>query len=234
MDTVDERNESMDTKIERRSLSLDENNETDLLQVETRSETIEVNGEKRDVKREWIVGYAARFGVESLDMGEFVERIDPRAFRIVAERRGRGKKPLQTRALFNHDPNIVLGRFPDTLRMYVDERGLRYEVMPPEYRADIVESIKRGDIRGSSFSFVVAEGGEEWTQEEGRSIRTVTKVEALYDVGPVTYPAYPDSDVQVAKRSWKMFSERRSEESDALKEIKSRSEKLREFAKKYE
>ena len=28
------------------------------------------------------------------------------------------------------------------------------------------------------------------------------EIEALYDVSPTTYPAYPDSDVAVAKRSF--------------------------------
>lgn len=191
--------------VERRSIYLNaEDASVPLLSVESRSEVIEVNGEKREVQRDWIVGYAARFGVNSLDMGDFVERIHPNAFAIVAERRGR-KVPLETRALYNHDPNYVLGRYPSTLKMTVDEIGLRYEVLPPETRADIVESIRRGDVSGSSFSFVIAEGGEAWSVEEGRSVRTVTAISALYDVGPVTFPAYPDADVTVAKRSYERF-----------------------------
>ena len=182
----------------------------DCLRVESRSEVIESNGEKREQTRDWIVGYAALFGVDSLDLGDFVERIDPGAFSIVKERRGR-KRPLETRALFNHDPNHVLGRFPETLRMTIDERGLRYEVLPPASRADIVESIKRGDIRGSSFSFTVAPGGERWSDEGGRSVRTITAIDSLFDVGPVTFPAYPESHASVARRSYDDFISGRRE-----------------------
>ncbi len=187
--------------IESRSLCIDDFSEDDafpLLQIESRCSSEGGSEEK------WLVGYAARFGVNSLKMDDFYERIDPNAFSIVTERRGR-KSPLETRALFNHDPNVVLGRFPNTLKMKVDEHGLRYEILMPESRSDIVELIQRGDIRGSSFSFIVSPGGEDWSVEEGRSIRTVKSIASLVDVGPVTYPAYPDASVSVAKRSYEAF-----------------------------
>ena len=174
-----------------------------MLTVETRAAKLPDGSDGEP--EEWIVGYAARFGVESLNLGDFVERIDPGAFALVSERRGR-KNPLMTRALFNHDANYVLGRYPDTLRMTVDEIGLRYEVLPPAAHRGVVESIRRGDIRGSSFAFVIAKGGESWHVEEGRHIRTVTAVSDLMDVGPVTYPAYPDSSVSVAQRSFEQYA----------------------------
>jgi HK97 family phage prohead protease len=152
-------------------------------------------------------------------MDDFYERIDPSAFSLVSERRGR-KSPLETRALFNHDPNHVLGRYPTTLRMKVDEMGLRYEIKMPESRRDLMESIERGDIRGSSFSFVVSPGGEEWSAEEGRSIRTVKSIASLIDVGPVTFPAYPDASVAVARRSYDEFmrgQQARRSELDAIR-----------------
>jgi HK97 family phage prohead protease len=204
--------------IETRALCLDDFSEDDafpLLTVERRCCEERADGPEET----WLVGYAARFGVNSLKMDDFYERIDPSAFSLVSERRGR-KSPLETRALFNHDPNILLGRFPNTLRMKVDEMGLRYEIKMPESRRDIVESIERGDIRGSSFSFVVAPGGEEWSAEEGRSIRTVKSIASLIDVGPVTFPAYPDASVAVARRSYDEFmrgQQARRSELDAIR-----------------
>lgn len=232
MEAADREGRSM-SHVERRSLAVDNGEGAlPLLSVESRMEQIEENGEKRTVVRDWIVGYAARFGVDSLDLGDFVERIDPGAFSIVRERRGR-KKPLETRALFNHDPNIVLGRFPDTLKMFVDETGLRYEVLPPESRADVIESIKRGDVRGSSFSFVVASGGENWSMDNGRSVRTITAIEALYDVGPVTFPAYPDSTVAVARRSFDQFRESRERGKAARAAVRSRVSSLRDYMRQH-
>lgn len=221
MNAADEESRSM---IERRSLYEEETTALPLLAIETRAE------EGADSSREWVVGYAAKFGVDSLDMGDFVERIDPSAFGIVRERRGR-KKPLETRALFNHDPNYPLGRFPETLRLTVDEIGLRYEFPVPNttYGKDLAANIRDGIIKGSSFSFVVAPGGESWSVEEGRSIRTVTKIDALYDVGPVTYPAYPDSSVSVAKRSYDAFLAERGKIEEAKAATRSHRDSVAEF-----
>ena len=217
-------------QIERRSLILDDAEaSTNLLTVERRCEPDETG---KETERDWIVGYAARFGVRSLDLGDFVERIDPSAFGIVSERRGR-KTPLETRALFNHNPDIVLGRFPTTLKMFVDERGLRYEVLPPVAQQGIVESIRRGDIRGSSFAFTIAKGGERWEVEEGRSTRIVTKIDRLLDVGPVTYPAYPDADVGVARRSYARHIAIARPPRPRLVVPKSQVNALREFLKQH-
>ena len=201
LNAADEEDRSMINAIERRSLILDEiESDTPLLAVETRSE------EGSDTSQEWIVGYAAKFGVTSLDLGDFVERLDPGAFSLVSERRGR-KKPLQTRALWNHDPNFPLARYPETLRLTVDDIGLRYEFPVPDttYGKDIAANIRAGIVKGSSFAFQVAQGGDEWSMEEGRSVRTIKRIDSLIDVSPTTFPAYPDSDVAVAKRSYDQF-----------------------------
>jgi len=198
-------NRSADMNIERRSLAIDEvESAVPLLAVESRSED---DGSER----EYVVGYAAKFGVLSLDLGDFVERIDPDAFGIVAERRGR-KKPLETRALWNHDANFPLARYPGTLRMSVDEVGLRYEFPVPEtsYGKDIASNIRSGIVRGSSFSFTVPQGGDSWAVEDGRSVRTIQKIDTLLDVGPVTFPAYPDADVKVAQRSFDQYLQRKA------------------------
>lgn len=228
MDAADNGERSHAMQIERRSLMIEDAAAEPLLKVERRCECDE-NGDESE--RDWIVGYAARFGVRSLDLGDFVERIDPGAFGLVSERRGR-KTPLETRALFNHNPDIVLGRYPSTLRLFVDDIGLRYEVLPPSSRQDVVESIKRGDVKGSSFAFTIARGGEDWTVEEGRSTRVVKKIDRLLDVGPVTYPAYPDADVGVARRSFEHFAAERRARS-TLVVAKRQIEDLRRFLQKH-
>ena len=216
----------MSTMIERRSLYEEESGTLPLLRVESRSE--DGAGESR-----WIVGYAAKFGVNSLEIdGEFIERIAPDAFGIVAERRGR-KKPLETRALWNHDPNYPLARFPDTLKMNVDEIGLRYEFRVPDttYGRDLAANIEANIVRGSSFSFQIAPGGEAWSVEDGRSVRTVTRIDTLIDVGPVTFPAYPDADVKVAKRSFDAFRQQSRREYEAREYLESRANFYRDYLK---
>lgn len=222
MNAADERSHEM--QIETRSLCLNDDESFPLLRIERRC-----CEERADAPEEnWLVGYAARFGVNSLKMDDFYERIDPEAFSIVTERRGR-KSPLETRALFNHDPNHVLGRFPSTLRMKVDEHGLRYEIKMPESRRDLIESIERGDIRGSSFSFIVSPGGEEWSVEEGRSIRTVRSIASLIDVGPVTFPAYPDASVSAARRSYDEYMKARGRKASVIRELRSVKSEIEQY-----
>lgn len=132
-----------------------------------------------------IIGYAARFNELSDEMWGMREKIAPGAFTEAI-----GKSDV--RALWNHDPNYVLGRTKNgTLQIREDEQGLFYEVTPPDaqWARDLVESIKRGDVDQSSFAFTV--DVEQWDESNNPVIRTIVKVRELYDVSPVTYPAYP-------------------------------------------
>jgi HK97 family phage prohead protease len=226
INAADENDRSATMSIERRAIAIDEvESAVPLLSVESRSE--DDGGE-----REYIVGYAAKFGVTSLDLGDFIERIDPGAFSIVSERRGR-KRPLETRALWNHDPNFPLARYPGTLSMRVDEVGLRYEFPVPDttYGRDIATNIRAGIVKGSSFSFTVPSGGDSWAIEDGRSVRTINRIDSLLDVGPVTFPAYPDADVKVAQRSYDAFRQQSQAAIARRVSAAKRANDLREYLK---
>ena len=105
----------------------------------------------------------------------------------------------QFRALVDHDPSKILGRVKSgTLELVEDKRGLRVKINPPDTQVgrDIVESIRRGDVDQMSFAFVTRE--DKWeSDEEGNTIlRELLDVD-LFDVSPVTFPAYPDTTVAV-------------------------------------
>lgn len=143
-----------------------------------------------------IVGYAAVFNILSEEMFGFREMIMPGAFRDVIETE-------DVRALINHDPNLVLGRTTaDTLRLVEDERGLRYEIDPPDtqYARDLIVSVNRGDVDQSSFAFRVLMEDEEWrgpTDEDPLPLRIIHRFFRLFDVSPATYPAYKDTSVDL-------------------------------------
>jgi HK97 family phage prohead protease len=156
-----------------------------------------------------ISGYAAVF-YDGTPETEFklwdgmVERIEPIAFKRAL------KEKDDARALFNHDPNQLLGRVSSgTLELSSDKKGLTYRISPGDTTVarDVREHIKRGDLTGSSFAFRVTD--ERWEKENDIQIRTIKGVE-LFDVGPVTYPAYEGttaatrdaSDLADARRSW--------------------------------
>jgi HK97 family phage prohead protease len=101
------------------------------------------------------------------------------------------------RALFNHDPNHVLGRNKaGTLELAEDNQGLFVRIYPPDtgWARDLQVSIDRGDISQMSFGFTVEK--DRWSDEGGIDTRELLEVK-LYDVSPVTFPAYPDTDVSV-------------------------------------
>ena len=151
-----------------------------------------------------IIGYAARFNELSEEMWGMREKIAPGAFTEAI-----GKSDV--RALWNHDPNYVLGRTKNgTLQIREDEQGLFYEVTPPDaqWARDLVESIKRGDVDQSSFAFTVE--AQEWDERSDPITRTIVKVRELFDVSPVTYPAYPTATSGV--RSLKDVAEERRKE----------------------
>ena len=160
---------------------------------ERRSFTSELRIDGRE-KEPIIDGHAAVFNQRSEEMWGFREIIRPGAFAETI-------KTADVRALWNHDPNFVLGRTKNrTLELSEDEIGLRAIIHPPDtiFANDIVESIKRGDVDQMSFGFQVIT--DEWRMEEKTVVRELIKLE-LFDVSPVTFPAYPQTDVQANEAS---------------------------------
>ncbi len=170
-----------------------------------------------------IAGYAAVFNTRSeLIGGSFYEEIAPGAFDDVLGQDVRG--------LFNHDRNYLLGRTASgTLRLAVDERGLAYEIDPPDsqtVRDLVLAPLRRRDMSGSSFTFRIADGGESWREEGGVIIRTITRIAELRDVGPVAFPAYPDA--KAAQRSLEAWQQAR-DEAEPGRALNERSARAREL-----
>jgi HK97 family phage prohead protease len=147
-------------------------------------------------------------------------------------RPGAFSKALRTsdvRALLNHDANFVLGRTKNrTLELSEDGHGLAVRIHPPDtiFANDILESIKRGDIDQMSFGFRMAPDGEKWHRNGTETIREIIEVEELFDVSPVTFPAYPQTDVQA-----RSYFETKIKELDAppIQKVKDRTAFLDQF-----
>lgn len=162
-----------------------------------------------------IEGYAAIFNSLSDDLGFFREKISRGAFTNAL-------KTSDVRALFNHDPNFILGRqSAGTLELKEDKKGLWMSATPPDTQQarDLMVSIERGDITQQSFAFTVQE--DSWKQPEANGdpeIRTIIEVKEIFDVSPVVYPAYPDTDVAI--RSKEQFNAaNRDDNKDAANRI---------------
>lgn len=179
---------SNNARLERRSFSF-------ALRSEGRSD----NPDKRVVR-----GHGAVFNSRSQDLGGFVEEIAEGAFDNALK-----DGVSDIRALIDHNPSLILARTSSgTLKVYPDEKGLAYEFELPDtsYARDLAVNLDNGNITQSSFAMTVAR--DRWEElEDGTILRTILEVEQLFDVSPVTYPAYTEADVRIAKRSLNEFQE---------------------------
>lgn len=147
-----------------------------------------------DAEARHIIGHAAVFETPTL-IYDFEEIIAKGAFK-------RAILEDDVRALYNHDANYVLGRnTKGTLLLAEDDDGLAVDILMPDtsYARDLLVSMERGDVDQMSFAFVVGPDGAKWRYDDERKVwqRTVLSVAKLYDVSPVTYPAYPSTDAHV-------------------------------------
>jgi HK97 family phage prohead protease len=128
------------------------------------------------------------------DLGYFEEVIMPGAFDNALS------KDYDIRCLFNHEAELILGRTKaSTCNVFVNGDGNLEYTWVPDYEnpthVSVVRSIMRGDITQSSFAFTIKE--QTWsdsTKYGTMGKRTINVIDELFDVSPVTYPAYQDTE----------------------------------------
>lgn len=180
---------------------------------EVRYVTAEVRVEKRmdgdsEMELGIVEGYAAKYNEETIIGGWFKEVIRPGFFDDVLGD--------DVRCLKNHDANYILARSNNgqgTLELVLDDVGLMYRYTTPDitYARDLQKSMELGDVTQSSFSFMPKEVA--WIEKEGEmELRELIKCETLYDVSPVTFPAY--TNTTVGKRSWEARQAEKQKQRD--------------------
>lgn len=179
--------------------------------MEQRSYSEPVELRRSDSGSPVIRGYFAVFNSDSRKMGGgagFVEQVDPNAFNKTIQE-------ADVRGLGNHQADWLLGRTKaGTMRVGVDGRGGWYEIDINEKDPDgqrALAKVERGDWDGSSFTFVSKR--DEWNWDTKPAQRRLLEV-GLIDVGPVTFPAYPDATV--ARRALEPLAERFKRPVDEL------------------
>lgn len=147
-----------------------------------------------------ISGYAVLWDDETVIYDTFREKFQRGAFKRTIQ------NGSDVTSFFNHNPDYVIGRLSSgTLKeLREDARGLYYKVEVPDtsWGKDLVTSIQRGDIYGNSFTFDVPKGGDTWDNSQAAALplRIVTEAR-LHEVGPVTMPAYQNTEVAARMRA---------------------------------
>lgn len=176
---------------------------------------VSLNEESRQIE-----GYALLFDQDStLIGGSFIERISKDAMEGVLQR-------SDVLCMLNHDESRgVLARYrrgAGSLKLEVDERGLRYSFEAPktDLGDELIESVRRGDIDSSSFAFSTEK--DSWGKRDNNVyVRTILQIGKIYDVSPVYTPAYNDTSVSLRSLGELKEAEQRSiveAEEKALKE----------------
>lgn len=145
-------------------------------------------------------GHAAVFNNLSHDLGGFREQIAPGAFADVLA----GQPDVHL--VVGHDMTMPLARTANgTLELREDEQGLYIWARinsQLSYAKDLAEQLRTGLVDQMSFAFTTPQGGDEFAKNEstGEIVRTVRKVNGLYDVSVVAQGAYPQTDVAVVRQ----------------------------------
>lgn len=168
-----------------------------------------------------IAGYVTKFDALSQVIYDFRERFAVGCFDACL-----AENP-DVLGLFNHSMDNVLGRTSaGTMRLSVDKVGLAYEIDPPDTTLgrDLVVSMGRGDIRGSSIGFYALE--DAWDLSgDGMLVRTIVRA-AVFDVSVVTDPAYLTSDAAVRSQTADPALQQRAK--DKLLELQQRGQSDRD------
>lgn len=118
-----------------------------------------------------------------------------------------------SRLLVNHDmTRIPLARTPKTMQFSITDKGLemRAELPDTEEAKTAYTAVKRGDLTGMSFAFTVPDGGDSFDAQT--NTRTITKIDKVYEVSLVNFPAYPTAS-----------AEARSTRAESLKKLEARN-----------
>lgn len=150
-----------------------------------------------------IQGYGSVFEKQSRVMYD----VEKKRFFIEVIERGAITEDLiqmcDIKALLEHNKERLLARSnmgAGSLLLSVDDYGLAYKFEAPNTQEgnDTLEMIKRGDLYGSSFSYWTDEKKNiTYQKKDGIWLRTIHKIDKLFDVAIVSDPAYFGTDVTV-------------------------------------
>lgn len=142
---------------------------------------------------ESISGYALVFGQRAVlykdpDTGlEYGEVIDRHALD--------GADLTDVVLKYNHEDHVLARTRNHSLSLSIDDHGLKIEadMSGSDEAKSILNDVRSGLLDKMSFAFVVAPDGEQW--DAATRTRTVMKIERVFDVAVVDFPAYEQTEV---------------------------------------
>ena len=164
--------------------------ETRLLQTPSLSLRTDADGKRH------LEGYAMVWNARSVPLVDWWASFDEFRETIPSDISIKTAEDGDIRFLFEHQYDRLLGRERSkTLTIERDDKGLGFDVIPPDFESGIVEQVERGDINQMSFGFRVLEDDWEFFDND-LPLRTLKEIR-LYEISLVSNPAYPDTSAAV-------------------------------------
>ena len=125
----------------------------------------------------------------------------------------------KTLLLYAHDYNKILARADSaTLKTEIDDNGLKFTAQIPDTTlgTDTFKNIQAGNVKGCSFGFTIANGGDRWdTRDDGTTIHYVDKIDTVSELTLTAIPAYEETSVSAqVKRDLEQYLLNNKEEQD--------------------
>lgn len=107
------------------------------------------------------------------------------------------------RAFVNHNTDMLLGRQSNgTVRLASEADGLHYAIDLPDtsYARDLKTMVDRGDLNEMSFG-IFPGAAKRGTASDGKTVITHVAVKEIFDVSPVSLPAFAGTSVELHSAS---------------------------------
>lgn len=141
-----------------------------------------------------ISGVATVFNQPSIK-GNFIEYIGQNALN--------GVDLSNVLLLYSHDFSNILARSDSgTLETSIQPDGLHFNAQLPttQLGRDTFTNIQNGNIKGMSFGFKIAPGGDSWSvNSQGNTIHTINTIDQVFELSLTPIPAYTETSVQVQR-----------------------------------
>lgn len=153
--------------------------------------------EEEEEKKYIVEGYASTFEpyvVMSMDGIDYKEQIEPTAFDDA------DLSDVVFRV--DHEGRVYARTSAGTVEVWHDEHGLgqRTDLSRTAAARELFADIEAGNYPKMSFAFRVAEDGD--TYDRKTHTRIIKRIEKVFDVSPVSFPANPGTELSVSTRDY--------------------------------
>lgn len=164
---------------------------------EYRNMELRIKQEEGNEPSFFVEGYASTFDkylLLTIDGEDYFERIEPTAF----------DNADLSDVVFrvDHEGPVYARSSAGSVEIWHDEHGLgqRADLGRTQRARDLFADIKVGNYPQMSFAFVVADDGDYF--DMATNTRVITKIDKVFDVSPVSFPANPNTSLSVSTRDY--------------------------------